>query len=232
TFLDEPSRCRSINQRVAAGVRACAGHPAILCYAIGNEIPSSIVRWHGRQRIERFLEQLYETAKDEDPDALVTYVNYPSTEYLQLPFVDLVCFNVFLESGPQFESYLSRLQNIAGDRPLLVTETGLDSLRNSEEAQARALDWQVRTAFLAGCAGTFVFAWTDEWYRGGFDIDDWAFGLVNRRREPKQALAAVGRAFAETPFPANNRDWPRISVVACTYNDEGTLRSCFDGVRD
>jgi glycosyltransferase involved in cell wall biosynthesis len=231
TFLDDPARMKSIKQRVRAGVRACAGHPAVLCYAIGNEIPASIVRWHGRHRIERFLKQLYDAAKEEDPGALVTYVNYPSTEYLHLPFADLVCFNVFLESGPQFESYLLRLQNIAGDRPLVVTETGLDSLRNSEEAQARALDWQVRTAFLSGCAGTFVFAWTDEWYRGGFDIDDWAFGLVDREREPKQALAAVGKAFAETPFRVQE-EWPRISVVVCTYNDARTLRSCFDGLRN
>jgi O-antigen biosynthesis protein len=230
TFLDDPGRCESIKQRVAAGVRACAGHPAILCYAIGNEIPSSVVRWHGRHRIERFLEELYHAAKDEDPEALVTYVNYPSTEYLQLPFVDLVCFNVFLETGPQFESYLARLQNIAGDRPLVVTETGLDSLRNSEAAQARALDWQVRTVFAAGCSGTFVFAWTDEWYRGGFEIDDWAFGLVDRERQPKQALVAVGRAFSETPF-ATSASWPKVSVVVCTYNNENTLRDCFDGIR-
>ncbi len=230
TFLEDSARCRSIAERIAAGVRACAGHPAILCYAIGNEIPSSIVRWHGRHHIERFLERLYEAAKEEDPEALVTYVNYPGTEYLQLPFVDLVCFNVFLETGPAFESYLARLQNIAGDRPLLVTETGLDSLRNSEAAQARALDWQVRTAFAAGCVGTFVFAWTDEWYRGGFEIDDWAFGLVDRERQPKQALEAVGRAFAETPF-SPSPSWPRVSVVVCTYNNEDTLQDCFDGLQ-
>jgi hypothetical protein len=230
TFLDEPARLRSIKRSVREGIRACAGHPAVLCYAIGNEIPASIVRWHGQRRIERFLEQLYRAAKEEDPDALVTYVNYPSTEYLQLSFVDLVCFIVFLESGPAFESYLARLQNIAGDRPLVVTVTGLDSLRNSEAAQARALDWQVRTVFGAGCAGTFVFAWTDEWYRGGFDVEEWAFGLVNREREPKQALAAVGRAFAETPF-ATSQARPQVSVEVCTSNDERTLKSCFDGLR-
>ena len=84
---------------VRAGVRACAGHPAVLCYAIGNEIPAPVVRWHGRKRVERFLERLYHAAKDEDPGALVTYVNYPSTEYLQLPFVDLACFNVYLEAA-------------------------------------------------------------------------------------------------------------------------------------
>ena len=36
-------------------------------------------------------------AKAEDPEGLVTYVNYPTTEYLQLPFVDFVSFNVYLE---------------------------------------------------------------------------------------------------------------------------------------
>ena len=88
TFLDEPERVKSIKQRIRAGVRASAGHPAVLCYAIGNEIPCHIVRWYGHGRVERYLERLYRTAKQEDPSALVTYVNYPSTEYLDLPFLD------------------------------------------------------------------------------------------------------------------------------------------------
>lgn len=229
-FLDDVGRARAIKKQVRGGVRACAGHPAVLCYTIGNEIPASIVRWHGRRRIERFLYELYRAAKDEDPEALVTYVNYPSTEYLELPFVDLLCFNVFLETEDQFEAYLARLQNIAGDRPLLMTETGLDSRRHSEGGQARALEWQIRTTFAAGCSGVFVFSWTDEWHRGGFDIDDWDFGLVGRGREPKPALAAVSDAFTEVPFP-KDLAWPRISVVVCTYNGEATLATCLDGLR-
>ena len=47
--------------------------------------------------VERFLERLYVAAKEEDPDGLVTYVNFPSTEYLELPFLDLATFNVYLE---------------------------------------------------------------------------------------------------------------------------------------
>src|SRR5258706_11361685 len=160
TFLDDKKRARSIEARVRAGVRACAGHPAVLCYAIGNEIPAPIVRWHGRHRIERFLERLYRAAKAEDPGALVTYVNYPSTEYLQLPFIDLVCFNVFLEKRERLEAYLGRLQNLAEDRPLLMTEIGLDSRRNGEDEQATALQWQLATVFGSGCARAFVFAWT------------------------------------------------------------------------
>src|SRR5688500_6854744 len=46
-FLDESRRAADIARRVAAAVDACAGHPAILAYAIGNEIPAPVVRWYG-----------------------------------------------------------------------------------------------------------------------------------------------------------------------------------------
>ena len=173
-------------------VRTCAGHPGFRC-ALGNEIPAPLVRWLGRRRVERYLERLYWVVKDADPESLVTYVNYPTTEYLQLPFLDLVCYNIYLESQERYASYLARLQNLVGDRPRLMGEIGLDSLRHREEAQARVLDWQIRTSFAAGCAGAFVFAWTDEWYGAGADVDDWDFGLTGRERRPKPALASAQR---------------------------------------
>jgi O-antigen biosynthesis protein len=172
-------------------VHQCTGHPALLAYSLGNEIPTQIVRWYGHQRVERYLKQLYWTVKDEDPEGLVTYVNYPSTEYLELPFLDLACYNVYLERQEALDAYLSRLQNIAADRPVILSEIGLDALRNGEPAQARSLDWQIRTGFAGGCAGVFVFSWTDEWHRAGAQVDDWAFGLTDCQRHPKPALAAV-----------------------------------------
>ncbi len=229
-FLDDPGRADDIVRRVAEGVRSCAGHPAVLCYAIGNEIPASIVRWHGRRQVERFLKRLYLAAKAEDPVALVTYVNFPTTEYLQLPFLDLFCFNVYLESRERLEDYLARLQNLAGEKPLLMAEIGLDSRRNGLEKQAESLEWQVRTAFAAGCSGAFAFAWTDEWHRGGHEIEDWDFGLVARDRSPKPALAAAQRAFSEVPFPANT-PWPMISVVVCSYNGARTIRDTMEGLK-
>jgi O-antigen biosynthesis protein len=230
-FLEERTLAGSIEQRVREGVRACAGHPAVLGYAIGNEIPGPIVRWHGRGRIERFLRRLYEAAKDEDPDALVTYVNFPTTEYLQLPFLDFHCFNVYLESDRQLESYLARLQNVAGDRPLVMAEIGLDSRRHGEERQAESVEGQLRLSFAAGCAGAFVFAWTDEWHRGGYEVQDWDFGLTDRQRRPKPALPAVRRAFGEVPF-APDAEWPKTSAVVCVRDGEETLRWCLEGLRE
>ncbi len=229
TFLDDAERQKDILSRVRSFVRESAKHPAILCYTIGNEIPVPIVRWHGARKVERFLRRLYDVVKQEDAAALVTYVNYPSTEYLQLPFVDFYCFNVYLESETTLDDYLARLQNIVGDRPLVMAEIGLDSRRNGEITQAETLRWQVRACFAAGCAGAFVFAWTDEWWRGGYDIEDWDFGLITRDGVPKPALAAVSRAFAEVPFPLDV-EWPRVSVVVCTYNGSRVIRDCLEGL--
>jgi O-antigen biosynthesis protein len=210
-------------------VRQCAKHPALLCFAIGNEIPAPIVRWLGRSRVVRYIKCIHRIVKDEDPDALVTYVNYPTTEYLELPFLDIVSFNVYLEQEDRFRTYLTRLQSVAGERPLLMSELGLDSFRNGAEAQAEALIWQLRAARGAGCAGAVIFAWTDEWFRGGAAVDDWAFGLTDRERRPKPALAAVCRAFCEPAMPTG-RIPPRISVVVCSYNGARTIRRCLDGL--
>jgi GT2 family glycosyltransferase len=228
-FLDTRARRRSIERRVREGVRACAGHPALLAYAVGNEVPSPVVRWHGPRKVERFLTRLYRAVKEEDPGALVTYVNYPSTEYLDVSFADFVCFNVYLEQRDRLSAYLARLQTLAGDKPLVMGEIGLDSARNGEDAQAEALAWQVRTAFAEGCAGAFVFAWTDEWHRGGYDVEDWDFGLTDRAREPKEALAAVRHAFAEVPYPRAH-EWPRVSVVVASYNGARTLHETLEGI--
>ncbi len=226
-FLDT-DRAELIEQAVRATVRACAGHPAVLAYAIGNEIPSSIVRWHGRRRIERFLARLCRAAKQEDPGGLVTYVNFPSTEYLRLPSFDFLAFNVYLEQRERLERYLARLQNIADDRPLVLAEVGLDSRRNGDEHQASTLRWQIEACEGAGCAGLFVFAWTDRWHRGGHEILDWDFGLTTRDGQPKPALEAVRSAFTPNPeLPTSPA--PRISVVVCTYNGARTLRECLEG---
>ncbi len=229
-FLADRKLARGIVRRVREMVKPVAGHPAILAWTVGNEIPATIVRWHGAAAVEKFIHRLYRAVKREDPRGLVTYVNFPTTEYLRLPFLDFVSFNVYLESPDKLTTYLAKLQSHAGDRPLVMAELGLDSMRNSEEKQAEALVWQSRCAFENGCAGLFVFSWTDEWFRGGMEITDWAFGLTTRDRQPKPALAAVSEVFSHLPF-AGERDWPRVSVLVCTYNGSRTIRDCCDGLR-
>jgi len=224
-FLDNTAIQAEIRETVAAGVRACRRHPAVFGYLVGNEIPPDMVRWHGAEAVRRFVRSLVECVRDQDPEALVSYANFPSTEYLTIDFTDFVCFNVYLHDETAFNRYIARLHNLAVDQPLVLTEFGVDSMRQGEEGQRRILSWQVRSAFEAGVAGTFVFAWTDEWFTGGHLIEDWAFGLVDSERRPKPSFGEVACRYKSVLPPALPR-YPRVSVVVCAYNAERTIDRC------
>lgn len=224
-FLDQWEVKENVFKAVREAVRSVNRNPAVFCWLIGNEIPSHVARWHGAKKLEAFLKRLYDLVKEEAPDVLCSYANYPSTEYLRLHFLDFLCFNVYLHEEDAFRAYVKRLQNVAGELPLVLSEFGMDSLRHGEQAVATALEWQLRAAFELGASGTVVFSWTDEWHTGGQLIEDWAFGVVDAARRPKEAYAVLSRIYSgQTPEPPP--DPPLISVVVCAYNAEATLDGC------
>jgi GT2 family glycosyltransferase len=230
-FLDDRARTRQVRREAVATVRKLATHPAALLFALGNEIPAGIVRWHGQREIERFLSDLYAEVKSAAPESLLTYVNFPPTEHLELDAFDVCAFNVYLHRQPELRGYLARLQHLAGTRPLLLAEAGGDSVREGLEGQARITAAHLRTAFAEGACGAVAYAWTDEWWRGGVAVDDWAFGLVDEDRRPKPALAAVSAAFTDAPFPSSERArWPKVSVVVCAYDAADTIAGCLDSL--
>jgi glycosyltransferase involved in cell wall biosynthesis len=224
-FLDQPAVTAGIRETVRAAVRESLGHPAVFAYMIGNEIPPDIVRWYGPERVQAFLRVLYDDIKAVAPRALVSYANFPPTEYLDLEFLDFVCFNVYLHDEDAFRRYLGRLQNLAGDRPLVLTEHGIDSVRLGDDVQATTLAWQVRAAFESGLAGTCIFSWTDDWFTGGHQIEDWSFGLVTRERQRKCAFHAVQKQYG-APMPPALRQYPKVSVVICAYDAARTMDAC------
>src|SRR5262245_10053044 len=204
-------------------------HPSLLAYSICNEIPPDVVRWHGRRRVERFLAELCDIARQADPAGLFAYANFPPTEYLDLPWLDFATFNVYLHDREAFRRYLFRLQNLVGDKPLLLGELGMDTLRHGEHAQADFLSGHIAETHSMGLAGAFVFSWTDEWYTGGHRIEDWACGITRSDRSPKASLVALREVFDRSPsetmlsaLPSR----PRVSVVVCSYNGGRTLHKC------
>jgi hypothetical protein len=229
-FLDSREITDTVRRAVKDVVLACRDHPAVGAFLVGNEIPPDIVRWYGPKRVSGFLRELVGLIKEIDPAALVGYANFPSTEYLETDFTDFLAFNVYLHSEPEFRRYLSRLHTLAGDRPLVLTEFGIDSLREGEMLQAATLSWQVHTALEMGAAGTVVFSFTDAWYTGGFDITNWAFGLVDRERRKKPAFQAVQRWYTAPGLPAL-AEYPKVSVVICAYNAEPTMEACLTSLQ-
>ena len=228
-FLNQRKIRREIEQTVVAAVTAHKGHPAVFGFLVGNEIPSHMVRWLGPHRVTEFLESLIYMAKRANPDVLYSYASFPPTEYLLPQNVDFLTFNVYLHRRGDFQRYLARLQNLAEDRPLVLGEFGMDTIRHPEEEQEDMLSWHIEDVVRGGLAGTIIYAWTDEWFRGGQEILDWAFGLVTRERQPKKALHAVKKLFGgEKPLAERVplEKYPRVSVVVCSYNGGKTLSHC------
>src|SRR5262249_35033361 len=156
-------------------------------YLVGNEIPTTMVRWLGVRRVTEFVETLIRVGRAEGPNVLFSYASYPPTEYLLPQNVDFCCFNVYIHDKCAFEKYVLPLQNLAEEKPLMLGEFGMDTIRHPEAEQAAMLSWHVDSVVRCGLAGTIFFAWTDEWYTGEQEITDWSFGLVRRDRSPKQS---------------------------------------------
>ncbi|HVA39692.1 MAG TPA: glycosyltransferase [Candidatus Binataceae bacterium] len=231
-FLDSPRMTREIRESIRAGVLAMRQYgDAIAAYSLGNEVRSDIVRWHGPAAVSRFLAELYDLGKQTDPEGLFTYSNYPSAEYLDLGFLDFISFNVYLHDETDYRRYLTHLLASTGERPVVLSETGIDAIRQGEAHQAATLSWQARAAFELGLSGFIVFAFTDEWHTGGAEITDWAFGLTTRERKPKQAFAAVGDVFRGT-LPPPLAAAARVSVVVAAYNAAATLGAALTSLRE
>ncbi|HEY8751477.1 MAG TPA: glycosyltransferase [Tepidisphaeraceae bacterium] len=225
-FIHDQNIAEQARTAVRDAAVRCGNHPAVFAISVVNEVPPDLVRFCGRHPIEQFIDELVCIGKEEAPRCLFTFANFPTTEYLRPREIDFVCFNVYLHDEPSFRNYIARLQNIAGELPLLLGEYGVDTLQeNTEQGQAEVLGRQLRAIFDEGAVGTFVFSFTDDWYVHGWQIEDWAFGLTHRDRTPKPAFEAVREVFRRAPQTSDVK-LPMASIVICSYNGASTVESC------
>jgi glycosyltransferase involved in cell wall biosynthesis len=228
--FDSPRRRSEARDAVRRAVESCAPHPAVFAYSVVNEIPPDIVRWTGPKSVAGLIDELVGEAKRADPGCLCTFTNFPPTEFLRPHAPDFVCFNVYLHHEAPFRNYLSRLQMLADSKPLLLGEIGIDSIREGDAQQCRALAWQIENAFRGGLAGAIVFTYTDEWFRDGRLIEDWKMGLVTSDRRAKESFAVVRNAFQSAPYFPLAR-CPKVSVVIACYNGSRTLLACLESLK-
>jgi len=233
-FLSTNKRRREIFEKVHADVKSNAGHPGLMGYLVANEISSLMVRWYGVRRVTEFVENMINVGRDADDGVLFSYASYPPTEYLLPSNMDFYTFNVYLHRQADFDKYLARLQNLAEDKPLIMGEFGMDTLRHPQEEQAEMLRWHVESVVRGGLAGTFVYTWTDEWWCNGQEITDWAFGITTYDREPKKAYFAVKELYSGNE-PMIDRvklpSYPKVSVIVCSYNGAKTLDRCLESLK-
>lgn len=230
TFLDHRKTRHEIQQRIRQAAEQCAHHPALLALLVGNEIPSDMVRWYGATKVRTFLDELIGIVKAKDENLLVSYASYPPTEYLIPRFADFLTYNVYLHRQIDLQNYLARLQNLAEEKPLILGEFGMDTQRHPQAEQATMLSWHIETVIRAGLAGTILFSFTDEWFTGGHDITDWAFGLVTKDRSPKLAYSSIQNLWQKKESYIPLPQTPKVSIVVCSYNGGKTLKGALESL--
>ena len=225
-FLANASLVSAARVQLTGFLRKYGSHPALGGIYVGNEVPSHLVRWMGPVAVRKVLEDLIELGRGQAPHLLFAYANYPSTEFLEPTNADFTAFNVYLEEEGRLTDYLRRLQNIAGDRPLVISEFGMDAQRNTRDKQAETLRWAMEAAHREETAGFTVFSWSDLWANGGAEVLDWDFGLTDRSGAAKPALGLVSRFEASAPTAPQHR----FSVIVCTRNGAGRIRGCLRAI--
>lgn len=229
-FLKDRKSRQDALGRIHAAARICSGHPSVFALSVANEFAPDLIRWSGARPLGKFVNELIHEVKSLDSQLLCTFSNYPTTEYFQAAEVDFHSFNVYIHNPGQFHNYLQRLLNLTDGKPLLLAETGVDSIREGREGQKQILTGKLQTARHAGLAGAILFSYTDEWFTGGYPITDWAFGVVDANRNLKPSAEAVREIFAKEFVPSfssySGCKPPRVSVIVATYNGSRTLANC------
>lgn len=226
---DQASIYAAAEIALTSGLREWGSHPAVAGVFIANEIPADMVRWMGAVRVRGALEELIHRGRDTCPNLLYAYANFPTTEYLEPNNADFTAINVYLEGREDFASYLPRLHHVAGDRPVVISEFGLDTQRNTEEQQARVFRWYIEECLAAGMAGMTVYAWCDRWMNGGRVMDEWSFGVTRHDSSGKPALLSLADVLPRIKAPEDGLQldhWPMFSVVVCTHNGEQHMKAC------
>ncbi len=223
-FFREPEIFTAAVISLANALKEIGDHPALAGIYVGNEVPADLARWMGPLKVRRAIEELIDIGKELAPKLLFAYANYPSTEYLEPENADFTAFNVYLEDETAFRNYVKRLHHIAGDRPLVIAEFGLDSRRNGLERQAEILGWATQAAFDLETAGMTIYAWSDRWWNAGAEVLDWDFGLLDRTGQAKPALQHL--SINDQPSTIN-----LFSVIVCTRNGNSRIGNCLNAIR-
>ncbi|HEV2293639.1 MAG TPA: glycoside hydrolase family 2 TIM barrel-domain containing protein, partial [Tepidisphaeraceae bacterium] len=228
-------------EKVRARVNELKDKPALLGWILGNEVPVYAIEQRGTDAIEQGLAELYGDIKQLDSNHPVTHSNWPPTKDLKLDFLDFVSFNLYPLWPPEvvaqgYGNYIKNvLQPIAGSKPLLMTEFGVNRIEAGDEGQARLVKQCWHDLLGAGACGGVVFEFADQWwknYDNPLRLGNWwhrtaapddekqhdqdpeeHYGLVTADRQPKPAFHVVRNLYDEPAVAA----LPAPSAVASRH---------------
>jgi len=217
-------RQAEVRATVVDRVKELKDKPALLAWMIGNELPSDVMRERGDDTMIAALRDLYTSAKTVDPAHPISYGSWPISKHLDLGFFDFMSFNLYPLWPPEvvamgYGAYIERvLRPLAGDKPILISEFGVNTIEAGTDGQARLLRESWNGLTRAGAAGGVVFEFADEWWKnynnpvkpGNYWVRETApddelrhdedpeetYGIMDAARRPKPSYDVVSQMFA------------------------------------
>ncbi len=219
-FLSTTAARKRIEQSVLERLRLLNKHEAVAGIFIGNELPPDLVRWHGVERCSRFLDHLIRKARAEWDEPLYGYAGYPPSDAVAPKDADFCALNLYPKDRQALRRFLQRGMQWAGERPLLLSEIGLDAGSHGENQQAEFLAAVQEESNRAGNAGFFWFALTDRWWRSGQSVSGWHFGLFTAAGTKRPAAEMM---HAE---PSAAKVCLKVTIVVCVRDGALHIGSC------
>src|SRR5581483_3132701 len=207
--LVERSQFRALRSRVAAQVNQLRLSPAVMGYLLDCAVTGDRLRADGVERVRRRLARLLGIIRRADPDRLVAISHRPSTIALSLLEEDFIYVRLPELAPSELSAYAVKLHNLAEARPLVLEFS----------AGLPGQDELVACAFGLGAAGVVAPVMRPVASSGWLGLRTLSAG---------ELLPFVTLNGACPPQPAAP---PMVSVVACAYNTERTMRPCLESLR-
>ncbi len=186
---------------------------SILLWSVWNDAPwawgseGNVVKRYGKEKVNKFLQELCDTVKRYDNTRPVTAANALDIEGEDLGwnFLDVIGLNVYIGGYDWFtpgeaRRQIARIDSIKEKyhKPVIIMETGFSTYIRDLN-QATVLAEQIK-AIGEHTSGVTVFQWADGWQKAGDkDIQDahieehW--GIVDGYRKPKSGYPTVSKLF-------------------------------------
>lgn len=225
-FIADPTHLYQAIEKATGWLQNHHQHPALAAFLVGNEIPAPLVRLMEPVKVRDALDHLITELRKTAPKVPFGYANYPTTEYLEPLTADFTAVNLYLEDTEKLSAYLARLPHLAGSRPVLITEFGLDTAYHGESAQAELLANAFQLTRDAGLGGLTVFSWSDRWFTNQEEVTQWSFGLTTRAGRDKKAVKVLTDLVPQLTGPPKTDQPLRFSILICTRNGAHHLPAC------
>ena len=224
TDFNSPYQLQALKREAVRNITRDINRECIYAWSIWNDAPwtygsgkGDVIRAYGKEKVEKFLKELYECVKKHDPLRPVTAATLTlndEAKRLGTDFLDILGYNIYLGitdwrdgnySADTSKKMVDDLISLSREykKPVLITETGYSTYWKRDDQQYVISD-QIEKVDKK-LAGIILFQWADDWSKSG-DVKKQAndveehWGIVDGDRKPKGGYHAINKMFNNSVY--------------------------------